>query len=106
MSIKNVKTAGWAVHPGVILKTEFLDPNDITPNHLAKELHVAAPTVNQIVLQRSGISAEMASRLAKYFGTTEQFWLNLQDAFAVHDFKRKNGKKLEAIKPLMAGAGR
>jgi plasmid maintenance system antidote protein VapI len=48
----------------------------------------------------------MAARLAKYFGTSEQFWLNLQDAFAVHQVKEKYAKELKAIKPLAAVAAR
>jgi plasmid maintenance system antidote protein VapI len=48
----------------------------------------------------------MAARLAKYFGTSEQFWLNLQDAFAVHQVKEKLPKELKAIKPFAAAAAR
>jgi plasmid maintenance system antidote protein VapI len=48
----------------------------------------------------------MAARLAKYFGTTEQFWLNLQDAFAVHQVRRKYSRELKAIKPIATAAAR
>ncbi len=66
------------IHPGDILKTEFLDPLGLTAYRLARELHVTAPRVNDIVLQRRGISADMALRLSRFFGNTAQFWLNLQ----------------------------
>ncbi len=105
MSIKNEIAAGWATHPGVILKKEFLEPLKITPHRLAKELRVAPPTVNQIVLQRSSITPDMATRLARYFGTTEQFWLNLQNAFTVYRFKKEHSKELAAIQPLRVTAG-
>ena len=65
-----------------------------------------SPTVNDMVREKRGITPEMAARLAKYFGTSEQFWLNLQDAFAVHHAKEKLYKELRAIKPFAAAAAR
>jgi len=106
VSIKNDRPAGWAVHPGEILREEFLEPLDISAYRLAVELRVSPPTVNDIVREKRGISPEMAARLAKYFGTSEQFWLNLQDAFAVHQVRKKYSKELKAIKPLAAAAAR
>jgi addiction module HigA family antidote len=104
VSIKNEVQAGWAVHPGEILREEFLQPMSISPYRLAVELHVSAPTVNDIVREKRGITPEMAARLSKYFGTSEQFWLNLQDAFAIHKVKQKHSMELKAIKPLAMGA--
>ena len=106
MTIKNEGQAGWAVHPGEILREEFLEPMGISAYRLAVELHVSPPTVNDIVREKRGITPEMAARLAKYFGTSEQFWLNLQDAFAVRQVKEKYAKELKAIKPLAAAATR
>jgi addiction module HigA family antidote len=106
VSIKNEGPAGWAVHPGEILREEFLEPMGISAYRLAMELRVSAPTVNDIVREKRGITPEMAARLAKYFGTSEQFWLNLQDAFAVRRVKEKYSKELKAIKPLAAAAAR
>ena len=106
MSIKNEGPAGWAVHPGAILREEFLDPMEISAYRLAKELRVSPPTVNDIVREKRGITPEMAARLARYFGTSEQFWLNLQDSFAVRQVKRKYSKELNAIKHLAAAATR
>ncbi|MGC1372891.1 MAG: HigA family addiction module antitoxin [Candidatus Sulfotelmatobacter sp.] len=104
MSIKNEVQAGWAVHPGEILREEFLGPMGISAYRLSVELHVTPPTVNDIVREKRGITPEMAARLSKYFGTSEQFWLNLQNAFAIHEVKRKHSKELKAIKPLAVGA--
>jgi antitoxin HigA-1 len=106
VSIKNEGQAGWAVHPGEILREEFLEPMGISAYRLAVELRVSPPTVNDIVREKRGITPEMAARLAKYFGTSEQFWLNLQDAFAVHQVKEKLHKELKAIKPFAAAAAR
>jgi len=106
VSIKNDAAAGWAVHPGEILREEFLGPMGISPYRLSVDLGVSAPTVNDIVREKRGITPEMAARLAKYFGTSEQFWLNLQDAFAVHQVKKKYSKELRAIKPLASAASR
>jgi addiction module HigA family antidote len=105
MSIKNDAPASWAVHPGEILREEFLSPMGISPYKLSVDLKVSPPTVNDIVREKRGITPEMA-RLARYFGTSEQFWLNLQDAFAVHQVKKKYSKELKAIKPLAAGTSR
>jgi len=106
VSIKNEGPAGWAVHPGEILREEFLEPMGISAYRLSVELHVSPPTVNDIVRERRGITPEMAARLAKYFGTSEQFWLNLQDAFAVYQVNKKYSKELKAIKPLALAATR
>ena len=67
-----------AIHPGDILKSEFLDPLGISPFRLSRELHVTPPRVNDLVLGRRGISADMALRLGRFFNTTPQLWLNLQ----------------------------
>ena len=100
MSIKNELQAGWAVHPGEILREEFLGPMNISPYRLSVELHVSAPTINDIVREKRNVTPEMAARLAKFFGTSEQFWLNLQDAFSIHEVKQKHSKELKAITPL------
>ncbi len=105
-SIRNDAAAGWAVHPGEVLREEFLGPMGISAYRLSVDLGVSAPTVNEIVREKRGITPEMAARLAKYFGTSEQFWLNLQDAFAVHQVKKKYSKELKVIKPLAAASSR
>ena len=106
MSIKNEGQAGWAVHPGEILREEFLEPMGISAYRLAVELRVSPPTINDIIREKRGVTPEMAARLAKYFGTSAQFWLNLQDALALHKVKEKYARELKAIKPLAAAAAR
>ena len=66
------------VHPGEILLEEFLKPLGISQYRLAKDVHVPARRINEIVLEKRAISADTALRLSKYFGTTAEFWLNLQ----------------------------
>ena len=106
MGIKNEGPAGGAVYPGEILREEFLEPMGVSAYRLAVELHVSPPTVNDIVREKRGIAPEMAACMAKYFGTSEQFWLNLQDAFPVRQVRRKYSKELRAIKPLTRAAAR
>lgn len=72
---------------------------------LAKRLRVPVPRVNDIVLERRGISADTAVRLSRFFGTTDQFWLNLQSAYDISRIKAENGNEIERIKPMAATAG-
>lgn len=69
------------VHPGEILREDYLVELSLSANALAKALSVPAPRVNDIVRERRGITADTALRLARYFDTTPQFWLNLQAAY-------------------------
>ena len=89
-----------AIHPGEILKEEFLDPLGVTPYRLAKELHVPAPRVNDIVLGKRGISADTALRLGRYFNLPAQFWLNLQNEYDLRS--ASNEAVLDAIEPRPA----
>ncbi len=66
------------IHPGVTLREDFLKPLGLSANRLAIELHVPVTRVNDIVRCRRAITADTALRLARYFGTTPQFWTNLQ----------------------------
>ena len=69
------------VSPGEILRTEFLEPMGISVYALAKAIKVTRSRVNDIVLGRRAVSADTALRLARYFGTTPEFWVNLQSAY-------------------------
>src|SRR5688572_24269913 len=69
------------VHPGKILLEDFLKPLGISQYRLAKDIHVPLRRVNEIVLRRRRVSADTALRLARYFRTTAQFWLNLQTRY-------------------------
>ena len=70
-----------AIHPGEILKEEFLAPLQMSPNALSKALHVPASRINDIVLGRRGVSTDTALRLARYFGGDAESWLRLQQAY-------------------------
>jgi len=66
---------------------------------LAKNLHVPPPCINDIVLGKRGITADTAIRLARFFGTTEDFWMNLQASFEVRDALRRLAKEIERTQP-------
>src|SRR5271170_2689648 len=102
MSVPRKGTPNWKVHPGEILREEFLKPMAISPYALAKRLRVPPPRINDIVLERRGISADTALRLSRFFGTTERFWLNLQDAYDLGRVKAELARELEQIEPLKA----
>ena len=100
MSIARKGTPAWRVHPGEILREEFMKPIGLSAYELAKRLLVPAPRINDIVLERRGVTADTAIRLSRFFRTTEQFWLNLQGAFEVSRVKAERGAELERIEPL------
>ncbi len=90
----------WNIHPGEILREEFLKPLQLTTYALAKAIHVPVPRVHDIVLEKRGISSDTALRLARFFGTSEQFWMNLQASYDLRKAKAEIGSKLSKIKPL------
>ena len=69
------------IHPGEILRIEFLDPLGVSQNRLAREIGVPPRRINQIVHGKRSITADPAIRLSRFFGTTAQFWLNLQSRY-------------------------
>jgi antitoxin HigA-1 len=93
---------GWKIHPGEILREEFLKPLGLSAYELARQLHAPAPRVNDIVLERRGISTDTAVRLAKFFGTSEQFWINLQTAYEVRSARQRLSRTLKRIQPRRA----
>jgi len=99
MAMARTGNPKWRIHPGEILREEYLKSLNLSGTALAKELHVSVPTVNDIVRGRRAITADMAVRLAKFFRTTEQFWLNLQDAYEVSRAKERLADTLKEIKP-------
>jgi antitoxin HigA-1 len=105
MSVPRKGTPAWRVHPGEILREEFLKPMGMSAYGLAKRL-VPAPRINDIVLERRGVTADTAVRLSRFFRTTEQFWLNLQGAYEVSRVKAERGAELERIEPLKSSEAR
>ena len=104
MSIPRKGTPNWRIHPGEILQEEFLKPTAVSAYALAKRLHVPPHRINDIVLERRGITADTALRLSRFFGTTEHFWLNLQGAYEIGRAKAELAGELEQIEPLKASA--
>jgi antitoxin HigA-1 len=90
------------VHPGEILLEEFLKPLAVSQYQLAKELSVPARRINEIVHGQRRISADTALRLARYFGTSERFWMNLQGRYDLEIEKDRLGAELDDIRPLSA----
>ncbi|TLX54210.1 addiction module antidote protein, HigA family [Stutzerimonas nosocomialis] len=91
------------VHPGEVLREEFLEPLGITPAALARALRVSAPTINDIVRERRGVTADTAIRLGRYFDTSAQFWMNLQSDYSLATTYAANGEEIEhEIEPLRA----
>ncbi len=91
------------VHPGEILLKDFLEPLAISQSRLAKDVHVPLGRIKELVLERRGISADTALRLARYFNTTPQFWLNLQTKFDLDTARLTEEKTiLRTIQPSSA----
>ena len=83
------------IHPGEILREEFLTPMSLNAHALAMALRVPAPRINDIVRERRGVSADTALRLARYFGTSAEFWLGLQADFDLKTASKAAGKTIE-----------
>ena len=83
------------VHPGEILREDYLVPLSMSANALAKALNVPAPRINDIVRERRGITADTAMRLARYFGGDARSWLNLQAAYDLRVAEIENAKRIE-----------
>jgi addiction module HigA family antidote len=83
------------IHPGEILLEEYLKPMSITQYRLAKDIHVDPRRINEIIHGQRSISADTALRLARYFGTSERFWLNLQSRYDLELQKMELGDRLE-----------
>jgi addiction module HigA family antidote len=88
------------VHPGEILAEEFLEPLNITQNKLATLIHVPPRRINEIVHGKRGVTADTALRLGRFFGTSAQFWVNLQARYDLERGRDKLGNELEEIRPL------
>jgi antitoxin HigA-1 len=82
------------VHPGEILREDFMKPLDLSVNRLTLELHVPATRIGEIVHERRRLTAETAMRLARYFKTNAEFWLNLQNFYDL-ECERRAGKASE-----------
>jgi antitoxin HigA-1 len=85
------------IHPGEVLREEFLIPLRISAYRLAKELDISRTTVADILRGKRRITADVALRLSRYFGNSAKFWLGLQDDFDIETQRRRHAKALDAI---------
>lgn len=93
-------TVANVIHPGEILNEEFLKPLGITQNRLAMELRVPARRINEIVLERRGISADTALRLSAFFGNSAEFWMNLQEDYELRIARNNIADEIKMIRHL------
>ena len=91
------------VHPGEILREDFMKPLGVTINRLALDLHVPATRIGEIVHERRRITADTALRLARYFKTNPEFWLNLQNFFDL-EVERRSGAAVEIARHVQPAA--
>jgi addiction module HigA family antidote len=91
------------IHPGEYLKEDFLEPLNMSANALAKALNVPATRINDIVLERRGVTPDTALRLAKFFGGDAQSWLNLQQAYDLKIAEKEVKAQILKIRPLVEG---
>ena len=91
------------IHPGEVLREDFLKPLGMSANALASALSVPTPRINDVVRERRGISADTAMRLARYFGGDARSWLNLQTAYDLRVAEIKNAKRIaREVSPVAA----
>lgn len=88
------------IHPGEILKEEFLDPMGISAYRLSKETFIPQTRISEVVKGRRRVTADTALRLSKFFGTTAKFWLGLQDDYDLEEENSLKGKEFNNISPL------
>ena len=94
------------IHPGEILREEFLAPLRLNPHKVSLALHVSAPTIYEIVKEERPVTIEVALRLARFFKTTPEFWINLQSRYDLEVARDKEQKKIEReVRPLPEIAG-
>ena len=86
-----------STHPGVILKEEFAIPMNLTQARLSQDLHVGIKTLSELYNQKRGITSLMALKLSEYFGTTPQFWVNLQTNYDLYKTYEKEKDELANI---------
>jgi len=90
------------LHPGEVLREEFMEPMGVTAYALAKAIQIERPRLERIVREQQGITADTALRLGKYFSTTPEFWMNLQNHYELESAKIEIGRDLDEIRPPVA----
>jgi addiction module HigA family antidote len=92
------------IHPGEILQLEFLEPLNITPYRLSKDIRVTQTRISEILSGKRSITADTALRLSRYFGNSAQFWLNLQTQYDLRLALAENVEVYDQISTLTTGA--
>lgn len=92
------------IHPGEILKEEFLEPMEISAYRLSKETFIPQTRISEIIKGNRRITADTALRLSKFFGTSAKFWLGLQDDYDLEEERTLKEKEINNIKPLETDA--
>ena len=93
------------VHPGEVLREDYLKPLGMSANALAQALHVPASRVNDIVLERRGVTADTALRLERYFGSDAQGWINMQATYDLKIAEKTTRKSIAAVvQPMVLAA--
>lgn len=96
-----VSTHRAPTHPGEMLREEFLIPMGITQRELAQAIHVSYQRVNELVNGRRGMTPAIALRLARFFGTSADFWMNLQLRWDLYHAQQAEARQLEIIQPYV-----
>jgi addiction module HigA family antidote len=100
-----VPTHRTPTHPGEMLLEEFLNPMNITQRDLAKAIHVPYQRINDLVNGRRGVTPSSALRLAKFFGNSPDFWMNLQLRWDLYFAQQAESKVIETIQPYQHRSG-
>lgn len=97
-----MSTLGFAIHPGEILREEYLVPLKLKPYTLAKRLHVPRTRIERLAAEQTAVTPDTALRLAKFFGTTPQFWMNMQASYDLATEAAAKKAEIDAIEHLVA----
>jgi addiction module HigA family antidote len=92
------------IHPGEVLKEEFLEPLAITPYRLSKETFIPQTRISEIIRGNRRTTADTALRFSKYFGTTDKFWLGLHDDYDIEEDSNAKQQELDNIRPVETSA--
>ena len=95
-------TLGFTIHPGEILREEYLVPLKLKPYTLAKKLHIPRTRIERLVAEQAPVTPDTALRLAKFFNTTPHFWMNMQASYDLANEARAKKAEIDAIGHLEA----
>lgn len=99
-----IKTNRTPTHPGEILKEEFLMPLEISQTKLAEDLGISFRIVNEIVNGKRDVTSELALKLSRYFDTSAELWLNLQNKYDIYRVLKTKKKEISKVRPYKASA--